>query len=83
MNVSADLIPITSETGETSNFAAIRGARDFPKAVAPTKICVKLNCFCDATTNGVMFSAVKPLNASPSAIRTFDKPLLFETASTA
>lgn len=40
MKVSGDLIPMMSETGETSNLAAILGSRAFPKADAPATICV-------------------------------------------
>jgi len=51
---------IISEIGDTSNLAATRGRRDLLRAVAPAKICVKLNCFCVASSNGVRFSGRKP-----------------------
>lgn len=43
MNVSSDVIPITSEIGETSSLAATLGNKFLPKAVAPAIICVNLN----------------------------------------
>lgn len=64
---------MTSVIGETSNFAATLGRTALPKAVAPATICVKLNCFCVAKINAVMFSAVNPLNASLSATSTLFK----------
>lgn len=83
MKVSALLIPMTSETGDTSNIAAILGAKDFPKAVAPITIWVKLNFFWLSSTRGAIFSGRKPLNASLSATKTFFSPPLFATASAA
>jgi hypothetical protein len=53
-------MPIISDMGDTSNLAATRGRRDLVRAEDPAKICVKLNCFCVASTNGVRFSGRKP-----------------------
>lgn len=82
-NVSGDLMPMTSEIGDTSNLAATRGSSALPKAEAPARIWVKLNCFWVAKIRGAMLSATKPLNASLSATRIFAKPLLFARASAA
>lgn len=81
MNVSADLMPITSDTGDTSSLAATLGKRALPKDEAPATICVKLYCFCVATINDVKFSEVKPLNASSSATITLTSPLALEISS--
>lgn len=81
--MSADLIPMTSETGDTSSLAATRGSRAFPKAEAPATICVAFSCFWVARMRGVRLSGVKPLKASFSATRTLATPLAFATASAA
>lgn len=74
-------MPIISVTGETSSLAATRGKRLFPKAVAPAKICVKLNCFCVARIKGVKASGRKPVNALFSATNIRANPGTFATSS--
>lgn len=80
-NVSADFIPMTSDTGDTSSFAATRGNSALPNAEAPANMCVKLNCFCAAKIRGVKFSDVNPANASFSATITLEMPLALAAAS--
>lgn len=80
-NVSGSLISIISEIGETSNLAAIRGNIFLPIAEAPAIICVNLNCWWVANTNGVILSGKKPLKASFSAINTLDGPEHLLTSS--
>jgi len=83
MKVSASLIPMTSDTGDTSKLAATRGMRDFPKAEAPAIMCVKLNCFCEATISGASLSGRKPSNPLLSATRILVTPLTLESSSAA
>lgn len=59
--VSAELIPMMSETGETSSLAAILGKTALPKAEAPARMWVKLNFLCTSRTRGVILSATNPL----------------------
>ena len=79
--MSASFIPITSDTGETSNFAATLGITLFPNAEAPAIIWVKLNCFWEANINGVNLSGKKPSKAALSATNTFLTPPTLATCS--
>merc|ERR1719234_2639546 len=52
-NVSLSLMPMMSEIGETSSWAARRGRTEREKAEAPAMMCVYLNWFCAETRRGV------------------------------
>ena len=82
VNVSSDLMPVTSEMTATSSLPARRGSTLLLTADEGEMMWVNLNCFWAASRMGATDSASWDLSDSLFAYRTFETPGSLLTAET-